>query len=201
MATTLLAERPAQKPRQQARGTVRRYRFTPEQFHKLGEAGLFEPDTRLELIQGEIYEMTPIGPEHGFSADVVSRRILQIEKEGEYYTRFQNPLRLGNSEPIPDIAVVPGKPSDYKQQHPTTALLVIEIADTTLRHDRGRKLRLYARHNIPEYWILNLKERVLEVYREPARGRYQNKQVLGLDDAIRPLFNPAVELPVRSLFE
>lgn len=201
MTTPLLTERPARKPRKSARSSVRRYRFTPEQFHQLGAAGFFEPDTRLELIQGEIYEMTPIGPEHGFSTDIISRRIFQLEKEGEYYTRFQNPLRLGNSEPIPDIAVVPGKPSDYKQQHPTTALLVIEIADTSLSHDRGRKLRLYAKHKIPEYWIINLKERVLEVYREPVRSRYPSKQILRLDDTIRPLFNPEVELTVRSLFE
>lgn len=200
MTTTLFAERTARKPRKQARDTVRRYRFTPEQFHKMGEIGILDWDKRHELIEGEIFEMT-IGPEHGGTLEVARRRVEKLENPEIYHTRIQNALRLGDSEPVPDIAVVLGKPNDYLQQHPTTALLVIEIADATLRHDRGRKLRLYAKHNIPEYWILNLQERVLEVYREPARSRYQSKQILKLDDTIRPLFSPEVELSVRSLFE
>lgn len=189
------------KPAKSARDTVRRHRFTLEQFYRLGELGFLDDDNRYELIEGEIYEMPPIGPEHGGTFEIARRRIEKLEDPKAYHARVQNALRLGNSEPIPDIAIVSGKPEEYLQQHPTTALLVIEIADTSLSHDRGRKLRLYARHNIPEYWIINLKERVLEVYREPVRSRYQSKQVLGLDDTVRPLFNPEVELSVRSLFE
>lgn len=183
------------------RDTVQRHRFTLEQFHRLGELGFLDDDNRYELIEGEIYKMPPIGPEHGGTFEIARRRIEKLEDPEVYHARVQNALRLGNSEPIPDIAIVSGKPEEYLQQHPTTALLVIEIADTSLSHDRGRKLRLYAKHNIPEYWIINLKERVLEVYREPVRSRYQSKQILGLDDTVRPLFNPEVELSVRSLFE
>ncbi|MDW8106761.1 MAG: Uma2 family endonuclease, partial [Armatimonadota bacterium] len=137
----------------------------------------------------------------GFGTEVLIRRLLPLEKPGIYCFRFQNALRLGDSLPVPDLAVVPGKPSDYQAQHPTTALLVVEVADTTLPYDRGRKLRLYARHGIPEYWIVNLRERVLEVYREPERARYKVKLVLGLEETIRPLFDPALVVSVRTLFE
>lgn len=200
MAATSLTERPARKPRKPARSSVRRHRFTPEQFHQLYEAGLLDPDKRYELIEGEIYEMT-VGPEHGFGVDKLQELFLEARKPGEYYFRIQGALLLGDSQPAPDIAVIPGTPDDYQQQHPTTALLVVEIADSSLRHDRGPKLKLYAEHNIPEYWIVNLQARTLEVYREPEGSRYQSKQVLGLDDTVRPLFNPEVELSVRSLFE
>lgn len=199
MITSPLAERPARKPRKSARSSVRRYRFTPEQFYQLYEAGLLDPDKRYELIEGEIYEMT-VGPEHGFGVDKLQELFLEARKPGEYYFRVQGALLLGDSQPAPDIAVIPGTPDDYQQQHPTTALLVVEIADSSLRHDRGPKLKLYAEHNIPEYWIVNLQDRVLEVYREPEGGVYKHRQILGADNAIRPLFNPDFEIPVRKLF-
>lgn len=120
---------------------MRRYRFTPEQFYKLYEAGLLDPDQRYELIQGEVYEMT-VGPEHGFSVDNLQELFLAARKPGEYCFRVQGALQLGDSHPAPDIAVIPGKPDDYWQHHPTTALLIVEIADTSLSHDCGRKLRL-----------------------------------------------------------
>lgn len=197
MAASLLTKRPA---RRRTRDGVRRYRFTPELLYKMNAAGLLNPDKRYELIQGEIYEMT-VGPEHAFCVDNLQERLLEARKPGEYYFRVQGALRLGDDQPAPDIAVIPGKPSDYREQHPTTALLVIEIADTSLHHDRGRKLRLYAQHRIPEYWIVNLKERTLEVYREPERTRYKSKQVLSLSETVRPLFDPDWELSVRSLLE
>ncbi|MCS7300287.1 MAG: Uma2 family endonuclease, partial [Fimbriimonadales bacterium] len=174
MSATVLTKRAARKPRKQARDAVRLYRFTPAQFYQLYEAGLLDPNKRYELIEGAIYEMT-IGPEHGFGVDNLQELLLQARKPGEYYFRIQGALQLGDSQPTPDIAVIPGKPDDYRQQHPTTALLVIEVADTSLSHDRGRKLRLYAKHGIPEYWIVNLKQRVLEVYREPERNTYKSK--------------------------
>jgi Uma2 family endonuclease len=102
---------------------------------------------------------------------------------------------------VPDLAIVPGKPSDYRHKHPTTALLVIEIADTTLEYDRTQKLALYAKAGIPEYWILNLPERVLEVYREPSGRRYKSVRYYTPDERVSPLFAPDWQIEVKSLFE
>ncbi len=187
---------------------VQRYRFTPEQFEQLGALELFR-DQRVELIGGEIVQMAPAGPEHGSTVDQAMLSIGQRLPRKPYYMRVQNPLRLGGSEPFPDIAIVPGKPSDYRQQHPTTALLVIEIADTSLEYDRTEKMSLYASAGIPEYWIVNLVERCLEVYREPVspaegtafNARYRWLRYYGLEEVVCPLFEPTLEIPVRTLFE
>jgi len=187
---------------------VARHKFTPEEFHRLGELGFFR-DQRVELIGGEIVQMVPIGPEHGSTVDQSALSVGRRLPAKGFYIRVQNPLRLGESEPIPDIAIVPGKPSDYRQQHPTTALLVIEIADTSLEYDRTEKMSLYASAGIPEYWIVNLSERCLEVYREPGspaegtpfNARYKSLRYYSLDEAVCPLFDPSIEIPVRVLFE
>ncbi|CUU34884.1 Endonuclease, Uma2 family (restriction endonuclease fold) [Armatimonadetes bacterium DC] len=187
---------------------VRRYRFTPEQFEQLGALGLFQ-NQRVELIEGEIVQMPPVGPEHGSTVDQTMLSLGRRLSGKSYYVRVQNPLRLGGSEPYPDIAIVPGKPSDYRQQHPTTALLVIEIADTSLEYDRTEKMSLYASAGIPEYWIVNLVERCLEVYREPVssvegtafNARYRALRYYSLDEVVRPLFEPTLEIPVKALFE
>ncbi len=186
---------------------VQRYRFTPEQFEQLGALELFR-DQRVELIGGEIVQMAPVGPEHSV-CKTYSARPWQRRAHSEWHVRIEDPLRLGDSEPFPDIAIVPGKPSDYRQQHPTTALLVIEIADTSLEYDRTEKMSLYASVGIPEYWIVNLVERCLEVYREPVspaagtafNARYRWLRYYGLEEVVCPLFEPMLEIAVRTLFE
>lgn len=151
---------------------MERFKFAPEAFYRLGELGVLDDSRRYELIEGDIYAMPPIDPEHGVTVEVVSRLLRRHEQLPQYHARVQNPLRLGARELIPDLAIVVGAPEDYRRQHPTHALLVVEIADTTLEFDRTRKLPLYAGAGIPECWILNLRERVLEVYREPLGTRY-----------------------------
>jgi len=186
---------------------VQRYRFTPDQFEQLGQMGLFD-HLRVELIGGEIVQMPPVGPEHSvgktYTASAWQRR-----KQPKWHVRVDDPLRIGDSEPVPDVVIVPGKPSDYRAQHPTTALLVIEIADTSLEYDRTEKMSLYAAAGIPEYWIVNLVERCVEVYREPAspavgtafNARYRSLRYYGLDEVVSPLFELTLEIPVRALFE
>jgi len=186
---------------------VQRYRFTPDQFEQLGRLGLFD-HLRVELIGGEIVQMPPIGPEHSvgktYTASAWQRR-----KQPKWHVRVDDPLRIGDSEPVPDVAIVPGKPSDYRAHHPTTALLVIEIADTSLEYDRTEKMSLYAAAGILEYWIVNLVERCVEVYREPAspaagtafNARYRALRYYGLDETVQPLFEPTLAIPVRALFE
>jgi Uma2 family endonuclease len=202
--------KPRKRPRRKQHASqagVQRYRFTPDQFEQLGRLGLFD-HLRVELIGGEIVQMPPVGPEHSvgktYTASAWQRR-----KQPKWHVRVDDPLRIGDSEPVPDVVIVPGKPSDYRAQHPTTALLVIEIADTSLEYDRTEKMSLYAAAGIPEYWIVNLVERCVEVYREPAspaagtafNARYRALRYYGLDETVSPLFEPTLEIPVRALFE
>ena len=183
---------------------VQRYRFTPDQFEQLARLGLFD-HLRVELIAGEIVQMPPVGPEHSvgktYTASAWQRR-----KQPKWHVRVDDPLRIGDSEPVPDVVIVPGKPSDYRAQHPTTAVLVIEIADTTREYDRTEKRSLYAAAGIPEYWIVNLVEGVLEVFREPApmAGRaygygYQQQAVYRSGEAIAPVAQPEAVIAVDDL--
>lgn len=94
-----------------------------------------------------------------------------------------------------------GKPGDYGVQHPTHALLIVENADTTVEYDRNLKRRLYAQHGVPEYWIMNLQERVLEVYREPSGEDYTAQLRYTLEETVSPLFDPQWQIPVRALLE
>ncbi len=178
---------------------LQRVRFTPEMFYQLGALGVLDERQRYELIEGDIYPMPPESPEHAaIGADIAH----QWTQRGAtaWHIRAEKPLRIGESELIPDIAVVQGRPRDYLSSHPTSALLVIEIASTSLPRDRTLKLRLYAQANIPEYWIVNLAERRLEVYREPAHAHYKSLRYYTLDETICPLFEPEWQIPVRELF-
>jgi Uma2 family endonuclease len=176
-----------------------RLRFTPEQFHALAQAGLFNDNRRYELIEGDIIAMPPEGTDHAEAKSTAVEKLFERKGHG-WHRRVESPLRLGNSEPIPDIAFVAGSPSDYRHQHPTTALLIIEVADSSLEYDRTTKQLLYAAHGVQEYWILNLQERTLEVYREPSCDGYRTAQVYGLDEYISPLFEPDWRIRVRELF-
>jgi Uma2 family endonuclease len=143
--------------------------MTREEFERAGRLGLFGPEERLELIGGEVVrKMSPQDTPHASAISFTLEALQAVFRSGAYI-RVQLPLALGpHNEPEPDLAVVKGSPRDYETEHPTTALLLVEIADSTLRLDRGRKAALYARAGIAEYWIVNLVDRVLEVHREPA---------------------------------
>jgi Uma2 family endonuclease len=175
-----------------------RYKFTPEQFHRMGELGLFDDGNRYELLEGEIYAMPQERSEHSVHKVYTARSLYRLPLSDSWHIRVGSPLLIGNSEPIPDVAIVAGSPNDYWEKHPTTALLIIEISKTTLEFDREKKLPLYARAGVPECWILNLQERVLEVYREPSGTRYKAVRYYTPDETIRPLFAPELEIPVAS---
>lgn len=177
---------------------LQRLRFTPEMFHKLGELGLLDDHRKYELLEGDIYPMPPEGPEHASIGSEIAYRFIQ-HSAASWHARIEKPLCLGDSELIPDIAIVQGRPRDYLAQHPTTALLVIEVADTSLPRDRTLKLSLYAQAGIPEYWIVNLQTRQLEVYREPAGNEYRSIRYYARDETVAPLFEPAWTIPVAEL--
>lgn len=143
-----------------------RRKFTREEYHRLVESGILREDERVELIEGDIVQMAPVRPEHVAETLGLYEVMKRLFGKG-YLVRLQSPLTLGESEPEPDIAIVRGKLTDFKHAHPTTALLVLEVAHTSLQYDREVKASLYAKANIPEYWIVDLESRHLEVYREP----------------------------------
>lgn len=171
------------------------------EWHRMGEAGIFPPDSRLELIEGEILTMAPIGFNH---AGHVNRLIsfLTLLTHGQAIPSAQNPVQLGDlSEPEPDFVLLKPEASFYTTRHPTAAdvLLLVEVSDTTLRFDRIQKLRLYASHNITEYWIVNLIDDCLEVYRQPQDGDYLEKSVLSKADNLNLVVLPDIQVAVADI--
>jgi Uma2 family endonuclease len=147
-----------------------RYKFTRAMYDQMVDAGILE-DQHVELIDGEIVQMSPINNPHVTACTLATELVRSVFGKG-FHLRVQAPLGVGQSEPQPDIAVISGSPRDY-QDHPTTAELVMEISDSTLRSDRSVKGSLYASAGIREYWILNLRDGQLEVFRSPKKDRTQ----------------------------
>lgn len=174
------------------------HRWTRRDYHRMAETGLLRPDERTELVDGVIYTMSPQGTRHATVVHLVADALRSVLPGA--YLRLQVPLALGNySEPEPDVAVVTGSPRDYLDDHPTAALLVVEVADSSLRHDRMRKLPLYARSGLPEVWIVDLAQRTLEVYREPGPEAYRSQTVLRSGDRVSPLSRPDAVFTVADL--
>ncbi len=169
-----------------ATANVRKHLTDIKEWQKLGEANIFPPDSRLELIDGEILEMAPIGFNH--SGHVIRlTHFLSTLVFGKAIVSVQNPLQLGDlSEPEPDFMLL--KPNDdfYCSRHPNAddVLLLIEVADSSLSFDQNQKLRLYANHHIPEYWLMNLNDACVEVYRQPHGDCYGEKTTLRVGDSI-----------------
>lgn len=149
------------------------HRWTRREYHRLVDVGVLGEDDRVELIEGNIVHMSPKDTPHAVAVRLVHRAVRAVFPDDCYLVHDQLPLALGSdSEPEPDVSVVEGQPRDFLDDHPTSAVLVVEVAEASLQFDRDRKRALYARHGLPEYWIVNLKERQLEVYREPSGEAY-----------------------------
>ena len=175
------------------------YRWSRKVYDRAVEAGVFGPEDRIELLGGELLTMTPQGSRHAAVATRVGAELARAF-EGLGHVRTQMPLAAADdSEPEPDLAVVSGDALDYLDAHPSTALLVVEVADDSLRRDRSVKRRLYARCGIPEYWIVSLPEARLEVCCRPAGGVYRDAAVLRAGDTVAPLAAPAAAIPVGDL--
>jgi Uma2 family endonuclease len=179
-------------------------RWTRKEWYLLGDLGFFR-DERVELIEGEIIRMPPMMNPHAV-ANGLTVEALRTCFGPSYWIRDQLPLHFGSrSEPQPDVAVVPGTPRDY-QDHPTTALLVVEISITSLRFDRGRKAQLYARAGITDYWLINLVDNQLEILRDPqpdprkvGRYTYATKTIHKVSDFVSPLAAPNTKIAVKEL--
>ena len=178
---------------------VRTYRWTRREYERLGETGVLPPDARVELIDGELIEMSPQGSRH-FTAITLTEETLRRIFERGYIVRVQGPLDLGPlNQPEPDVTVVQGAPRDYADAHPTEAVLVVEVSDTTLAFDQTRKLAVYAGAGIPEYWIINLPEACVEVYREPKGDTYRSKQTFEATDRLVPAACPGEAVAVKDI--
>src|SRR3712207_6684546 len=152
---------------------VKRRRFTVHDYHRMGEAGILHEDDRVELIEGELVEMTAIGTRH-FSCVNRLTRMLVMNVGDDGIVSVQNPVRLNEyNEPQPDVTVI--RPRDYRESlpMPEDVLLLIEVSDTTLAYDRGVKLPLYARAGIREVWIVDLAHEVIERNTDPSGASYR----------------------------
>ena len=179
-------------------------RWTRREYDRMAEAGILDPDEHVQLIEGEIVTMTPQNSPHSAAIGLVETALRQIFGPA-HWIRTQLPIIVDpDSEPEPDLTVVAGSPREYVHEHPRTALLVVEVADTTLALDRDRKARVYARAGISEYWIVNLAERCLEVYRDPLNppgqpARYQTATRLAAAERIAPLARLDASIAVADL--
>lgn len=178
-------------------------RWTVDEYYQMYELGLFY-GRRVELIKGEIFEMSPMLSPHATSIQLVLDVLMEIFDKG-FVVRPQMPMSFSKiDEPEPDVAVVEGSIRGFTDAHPTTAVLLVEVAFTSLRFDRTKKLRLYAENRIQDYWIVNLKQRRLEVFRQPITDEgggfdYAEKLVLGEDEFICPLERPDAKVKVTDM--
>jgi Uma2 family endonuclease len=178
------------------------WKLTAEDYHRMAEVGILHEDDRVELIEGELIQMTPIGPWHSGLANTLVD-MLAYQTRGRAIASVQNPIHLGpGSEPQPDFVLLRHRRDRYKSRLPTSAdvLLLVEIADSTLNYDRRVKIPLYARHNIPEYWIINQTDRQIEVFAmpDPALGHYADCRIVA-EGQLSPSQFPDINLDVAEL--
>jgi Uma2 family endonuclease len=174
--------------------------FTVEDYHRMGDAGVFAPDERVELIRGVVREMSPKGKRHSVAVSLATNLFVR-RLEGRATVQIQDAITLESvqSEPEPDLVVNSSPdPRDLRTKK-SRPLLVMEVADSSLRFDREDKARLYAEAGIAEYWIVNLVDDRLEVFRDPANGAYQVRLVLKPGESVSPLSFSDLEVAVRDL--
>lgn len=174
--------------------------LTVAEYHRMGEVGILTEDDRVELIEGELIATSPIGSDHAGTANTLTRAlVISVGDRGVVAVR--NPVQLDDlTEPQPDFAVLKPKSDDYRSGNPRPAdvLLVIEIADSSLAYDRTIKRALYARHGIPEFWIINLRGREVEVCRNPVGDVYASASVARAGELELEQL-PGVRIPVSAL--
>lgn len=179
------------------------YRWTVGEFYRLGDLGFFA-EKRVELIRGQILEKPPMKSFHATSVQLVFNSLSRVFAKG-FSIRQQLPLSFSKfNQPHPDIAVVTGSVRDYAESHPTKAELVVEVSDATLLHDRTEKASLYAEFGIEEYWVVNVKDRQVEVNRKPAKGvsgafYYAEQTIYREDQFVAALGKPKSRIKVAHI--
>jgi Uma2 family endonuclease len=178
---------------------VTRRRFTVHDYHQMAEAGILHEDDRVELIEGEVVEMAPIGSRHFTCVNALTSLLVKGVGD-EAIVSVQNPVRLDeHNEPQPDLAVIRAR--DYRSSLPghEDVLFLIEVSDTTLDYDRGMKLPLYARTGIPEVWIVNLPAATVERHTEPSGDGYGLLRRTRRGETLRSEALPDLALPVDAV--
>jgi Uma2 family endonuclease len=176
--------------------------ITADEYLRMGEAGVFSPEARLELIEGEIIEMAPIGSPHAGAVNVLTRLFVQLAGDRAVVS-VQNPLVLGDrSVPQPDLVLLRSRADNYSRTHPaaTDVLLVVEVADTTLAFDTRTKVPIYARQGVPEVWVIDLRDRAVRVYRDPSASGYKTNFRAAGDEQLAALAIPEVAIRPAALF-
>ena len=189
-----------------AKVEVKTHHWTRVEYDRLIETGFFQPGDPIELLGGQLIVAEPQGSSH-FAAIRATEEALRVAFGPGWEVRTQGPVALDDeSEPEPDVAVVPGSFRDYAGEHPSRPVLVVEVSESSLSLDRHHKESLYARAQLADYWIVNLVDRVLEVHREPSADatspfgwRYRSVGAFGPDVSVSPLAAPGARIRVADL--
>ena len=179
---------------------VARRPLTVAEYHRMGEAGILSPRDRVELVEGELVAMSPVGSQHIGAVNALNRLLMRAVGD-KGVVSVQNPVRLDDrTEPEPDVAVLKPRADDYRSAMPgpRDVLLAVEVADSSLGYDRAVKAPLYASHGIPELWIVDLAAREVEVHRVPEGGRYATLALVGPGGALEPALLPGVSIPAAA---
>jgi Uma2 family endonuclease len=175
--------------------------LTVAEYHLMGEAGILTEDDRVELIEGQLIAMSPIGSEHSGTVNALNHALVQAVGDLGVVA-VQNPVQLDDlSEPQPDFAILKPRADFYRQAtpRPDDVLLIIEVAASSLAYDRNVKRSLYARHGIPEFWIVNLVAGEVEVCREPKGEQYTSVSRFGREAVLEPQLLPGAAIAVAGL--
>ncbi len=180
-----------------------RHRITVDEYYRMAEVGLLAPDSRTELIDGEVIEMPPIGSPHAAAVSRLQDLLFSAIK-GRAQLRVQNPVRLDNySEPQPDLAVLLSRKDFYWERHPVPpdTLLVIEVSDSSFRFDVYVKVPLYAQHEVPEAWVVDLVHAQIHLFRSLQNGTYTDVSVIDKPGVVALTSLPEVKVDLSELFE
>jgi Uma2 family endonuclease len=180
---------------------LRRTRFTADQYEAMGSAGILTEDERVELVEGEIVDMTPIGSRHAACAARIAD-VLSLHTRQFALVSMQNPVRLDEqNEPQPDVLLLRRRPDYYATQHPgpDDVIALVEVADATLTYDRDVKVPLYARAGVPEVWLVDLQTLTILVWHDPHDGEFRMVRMLRPGDSLTPALLPDVTLSVAEL--
>ena len=177
------------------------HRLSLDDYERMADAGILTRESHVELIEGMIVDMAPIGSRHAGVVDQILRLIAgQLTSA---MLRVQNPVRLGKySEPEPDIAILKPRKDYYKKSHPQAddVLLIIEVADTSIEYDRKIKIPLYAEHGVSEVWLVDLNLEQIEIYLEPSKDGFRKILRPQVDIALTPTLVPEMALVSQTLF-
>jgi Uma2 family endonuclease len=178
-------------------------RWTRDEYYRAAEAGIFRPDERLELIDGEVIaHMSPIGSPHSNAVIRVFHQLAEAFGSG-FHINIGEPVTTDDAgEPEPDLVVAAGTIDDYEDHHPgpSEIRLVVEVSDSSLSYDRGTKSRVYSNAGMPEYWIVNVQARRVEVYRDPSPAvGFRTVTEYGEAESVTPLFAPSSSIPVTNM--